>query len=258
MMKRSILIVNADDYAMNETISSAVRAAFSEGLISSSSCFSTSPFFDEEIRKAFDAGIKTFGVHLDLSFGKPVSLGIGQEKFPEKSSKTLNKIQIKSEFEAQIQRALNSGIQVSHLDNHRDELYWETEKFEVVYELAKQFSLPVRNPLGKNIYELGRRIFNNEETIKSFEIISLKHREMREKHSTRTTEFFYSLEHYRDNPLEKIKQIAQGLELQKTSIEICTHLTHELIGGISEKQFLTNNIDFKEILKKHCGTFADV
>ena len=258
MMKRPILIVNADDYAMNETISAAIRASFSEGLISSSSCFSTSLFFDEEIRKAFEAGIKTFGVHLDLSFGKPISHAIGQDKFPERSAKILTKSQIKSEFEAQIQRALDAGIQISHLDNHRDELYWECDKFEVVYELAKQFSLPVRNPLGKNTTELARKLFNQKENIKSFENISLKHKEMREKHSTRTTEFFYSLEHYRDNPHEKIKQIAQILEQQKTSIELCTHLTHELRDGMTERQFLSELEHFKDTLKKHCGTFADV
>lgn len=257
-MKRQVLVVNADDYAMNETMSSAIRAAFSEGLISSSSCFATSPIFAEEIRKALDAGIKTFGVHLDLSFGIPVSSTIDQNKFPEESSKKLSKEQIKSEFAAQIQKVLDSGVQISHLDNHRDDLYWELQKFEVVYELASQFSLPVRNPLGNNTAELARKLFHETRNIQLVENIAKQHEKLRTKHTIRTTDCFYSLEHYRERPNEKIIQINELLELQKNSIELCVHLTHELLGTVTEKQFLSENELYKDTFRKHHGTFSDV
>lgn len=257
-MKRPLLIVNADDYAMNESLSAAIRAAFSDGLISSSSCFATSPIFDDEIRKAFAAGVKTFGVHLDLSFGKPVSSAVGQSEFPEKAAKALTKDQIKFEFDAQIKKALDSGVQVSHLDNHRDELYWEWEKFEVVHELAAQYSLPIRSPLGKNASELARKIFHDDDNIKLIEILVRRHEEIRKKYNTRTTDYFYSLEHYRQEPLEKIKQIIEVFELQQTAIELCVHLTHETAGAMTERQFLSQNELYKDLFKKHRGTFADV
>lgn len=257
-MKRPLLIVNADDYAMNESMSASIRAAFSEGLISSSSCFATSPILEKEIRKAFEEGIKTFGVHLDLSFGEPVSQAIGHNKFPENSAKILTKEQIKSEFSSQIQKILDSGVQISHLDNHREELYWEWEKFEVVYELAAKFSLPVRNPLGKNTSELAQRLSNDEEKIKKIESLSEKHEKLRKKHGTRTTDYFYSLEHYREDPVEKIKQIIDTLELRNTSIELCVHLTHQIVATQSEKQFISENDHFRKLFKKHSGTFADV
>ena len=257
-MKRSLLIVNADDYAMNEIMSASIRAAFSEGLISSSSCFATSTIFQEEIRKAFEAGIKTFGVHLDLSFGKPVSTAVGLNKFPERPAQTLTKEQIKSEFLSQIQKVLESGVQISHLDNHRDELYWEWEKFEVVYELAAMFSLPVRNPLGKNTRELARKLSQDEEKIKLIESLPRKHEKMRNKYGTRTTDYFYSLEHYREDPLKKIIQISETLECQKKSIELCVHLTHQLIASQSESQFISENDQYRKLFRKYCGTFADV
>ena len=257
-MKRPLLIVNADDYAMNESMSSAIRAAFSEGLISSSSCFATSPIFEKEIRKARETGIKTFGVHLDLSFGRPVSSAINHDNFPENSANKLTKELIRSEFLAQIRKVVDSGIQVSHLDNHRDDLYWEWEKFSVVYELAEKFSLPVRNPLGKNTGELARNLFHDSEKFKLVEKISKKHAQMRKRYSIATTEYFYSLEHYREQPFEQIEKISELINLPETSIELCVHLTHELRGATTEKQFLSENDLYKDLFKKHRGTFADV
>jgi predicted glycoside hydrolase/deacetylase ChbG (UPF0249 family) len=257
-MKRPLLIVNADDYAMNESMSSSIRAAFSEGLISSSTCFATSPIFEDEICKAFEVGIKTFGVHLDLSFGVPVSQAIGHNKFPENSAQLLTKEQIKSEFSAQIQKVLDFGVQISHLDNHREELYWEWEKFEAVYEIAAKFSLPVRNPLGKNTSELAQKLYHVEEKVKKIESLSLIHEKLREKHGIRTTDYFYSLEHYREDPVEKIKGIIETLESQNMSIELCVHLTHQIIAAQSEKQFISENDNFRKLFIKYSGTFADV
>lgn len=257
-MKRPVLIVNADDYGINETMSAAIRAAFLEGIISSSTCFATSPIFEEEIRKSFGVGLKTFGVHLDLSFGNPVSQNLGHSTFPEESFKKLTKRQIKSEFTAQIQKVLKAGIQISHLDNHRDDLYWEVDKFEVVYELANQFSIPVRNPLGKNTFELSRILFYDKKYINFVEKLAAEHEKLRKSYSIKTTDYFFSLEHYRDRAFEKIEQVGELLEQEMNAIELCVHLTHSLFGDVTEKQFLSDNKLYKELFSKHRGTFVDV
>jgi predicted glycoside hydrolase/deacetylase ChbG (UPF0249 family) len=58
----------------------------------------------------------------------------------------LNPTDLKAEFRAQIENFRQFGIEPSHLDNHRPEIYLNYDLFKVVIELAVEFKLPIRMP----------------------------------------------------------------------------------------------------------------
>ena len=131
-MKR--LIVNADDLGADEARNVGIFEAIQEGRVTSVSLFPNGPAFEDALHRIRLLGRTTvsFGVHLNLSEGKPVSPDLRLLTGPDGSflGKTSThsllmrlgdqalEREIVREMSAQIKVLLDSGIQIHHLDGH--------------------------------------------------------------------------------------------------------------------------------------------
>jgi predicted glycoside hydrolase/deacetylase ChbG (UPF0249 family) len=149
-------VVNADDFGMSSSVNEAIRQAFDEGLISSTSIMTNMSGFAHacEIARARNLNGKV-GVHLNLTEGAPLTEEIRytrrfvdtKELFSfglPRTAVVLTRqelIAVRREWEAQIRRCLDNKISPTHLDSHHHvHTIWPL--LSVTMDLARTFSIP--------------------------------------------------------------------------------------------------------------------
>lgn len=185
------IIINADDYGMNERCSEAIARAFHEGLITDTTMMATGEYFDRAVILAKEQGFKDkIGIHFNLTEGEPLTEEIKKcSRFVTEGRLTrqYNRISpltkreksaIYHELSAQVEKLESSGINITHADSHH---HIHTGFFiaPIVTKVCKEHGInKVR--LNRN---LGKISF-----IKSF--IKNKYNRWLQKQGFVTTEFF--------------------------------------------------------------------
>ena len=157
MSATSGLIVNADDLALSQSINKAILLCYTEGYINSASIITTTPLFEETVSLIQqNPVIKNLGLHANFAEGKPLTnfkhtqfldeKGNWNLKETQKYSNTLS-TEVKQDFitelHAQIERALDAGIVITHLDSHYH-LHILPCFFNIFIQAAKKYNLKLR------------------------------------------------------------------------------------------------------------------
>ncbi len=131
-MKR--LIVNADDFGLTAGVNRAIIEGHERGIITSATIMANMPAFDDAARLAREHPSLGVGLHFNLTQGKPVakasrvsSLLDKRGEFPETTTALLNRAlagrlnheEIVIELRAQIEKASNAGLRLTHVDSHK-------------------------------------------------------------------------------------------------------------------------------------------
>lgn len=158
-----LLIINADDFGMCHDENEATIIGLTEGLFTSSTIMTPCPWFEEAAEFARNTPKADLGVHLTLNsewarykWG-PV---LGSMEVPSLTDDhgylwvdvrsvlahdRLDEVEI--ELEAQIEKAIAAGVDVTHLDCHMYALHLRADYHRVYLKLAMDFRLPIRiNP----------------------------------------------------------------------------------------------------------------
>jgi len=155
-----ILIINVDDVGNSHAANAAVIDAMENGLATSSTIIVPGPWFPEIAAYAKAHPGSDFGVHLaHTSEWKTMKWGPVANKsdvpglvdpqgylWPDIASVYKNSTpeQAYIEARAQIKKALDAGIDVTHVDSHMGTLQYNEAYFQVYRRLAKEFNLPLR------------------------------------------------------------------------------------------------------------------
>lgn len=126
------IIINGDDFGMNESCSRAIAQAFAEDKITDTTAMANGDWIDEALTLARDNGFyDRIGVHLNLTEGKPLTNAIC--RFPafvtdgcfNKTVMTMNREltddecdAVYAELTAQVQRLTSAEITLTHADSH--------------------------------------------------------------------------------------------------------------------------------------------
>lgn len=173
------LIVNADDFARSAGVNQGIHRAHQEGVVSTTTAMMNLDAADRQVldlhRSNPALGI---GVHLNLTFGKPLSspkdltsLVDEQGRFrnfrdlldhPEE----INPDDAELEWRHQIDRFLNCGIELDHLDSHHHSAVFSKQLFELFLDLAEEFECGVRNPCPLDLEATELRSIYSEEIIR--------------------------------------------------------------------------------------------
>ena len=153
------LIINADDYGYFKGVSRGILDGARNGVIRATGIMANSPDFDECI--TWLEGVETLdtGVHLNLTHGRPLStqmtscLGKWNGSFPGKFDIALAILTAKlpvqcvlEEWQEQIQRCLDAGLQISFLNTH-EHIHMLPVLFKGICKLADKYDIPfVRYP----------------------------------------------------------------------------------------------------------------
>jgi chitin disaccharide deacetylase len=149
------LIVNADDLGWAEGVNRGVAETHQNGIVTSTSLLANGAAFESGVELARTMPALGVGVHLNLSDGKPVSpiekvpsivneqgeFAGGPENFLLRiARRNLRLMEVESEWNSQIQKVADAGIQPTHLDGHKH-VHMLPGLFEIVLRLAKRHGI---------------------------------------------------------------------------------------------------------------------
>lgn len=155
-----VLIVNGDDVGMSHAANAATIDALENGLMTSATIMVPCPWFPEIAAYAKAHPGADFGLHLThTSEWKSYRWGPVASKsevpglvdpegylWPDTPSvyKHATPEQAEREARAQIRKALDAGVDVTHFDSHMGALQFDDRYFQVYRKLAREFDVPVR------------------------------------------------------------------------------------------------------------------
>lgn len=134
MAEQPLLVVNADDFGLAAGTNRGVAQAFDRGIVRSASLLAGGAAFAEAVAIAKSRAALGVGVHLALTQVRPVlpperlpGLCAGGDSFADGPGKLIARLaagripraEIVAEWSAQIERALATGLTVTHLDGHQ-------------------------------------------------------------------------------------------------------------------------------------------
>lgn len=158
-----MLIMHADDIGMAYSVNKATVEAFNKGGINSASIMVPCPWFKDIASYINDNPKFDFGLHLTLTAeweNYKWSGVLPPDEIPgllseegyfyasvEEVVANATPEEVESEIRAQVQRAIDFGIQPTHLDSHMGTLFNHPEFFKAYQKVGKEFNIPVFIPI---------------------------------------------------------------------------------------------------------------
>lgn len=149
------LIINADDFGLSQSVNKGIIKAHCEGILSSTTIMANMPYFEEASNLAQQHTDLGVGVHLNIIRGTPLSdpmkiptLTDNNRFFFNHISKFIFKLisgkfnpdDIRTEYHAQIERVIESGLRPTHLDSEKHH-HLLPQIFPIVIEMAKYYHI---------------------------------------------------------------------------------------------------------------------
>jgi len=126
------LIVNADDFGISERVNDGIVMAHRAGIVTATSLMAVGRAFEQAVQWCRALPSLDVGVHLTLVAEKPLlpngsALAGDHGRFPTSIGAFLRRYlqgkvrlaDVQAELSAQIERALDQGIRLTHLDSHQ-------------------------------------------------------------------------------------------------------------------------------------------
>ena len=149
------LIVNADDLGWTEGVNRGIVEAHRKGLVTSTSLLANGRAFAAALGIARSNPELGIGVHLNLSDGPPSAPvsevkgllgksseleGAADSLLMKIAGRNLRVDEVEREWDAQVQKVRDAGIQPSHLDGHKH-VHMLPGLFEVALRVAKKHKI---------------------------------------------------------------------------------------------------------------------
>jgi len=149
------LIVNADDLGWTEGVNRGIAEAHRNGIVTSASLLANGAAFESGVKLARTTPALGVGVHLNLSDGEPVAPrelvasllnergeleGKPESLLLRLARKSVSIEEVEREWDAQILKVRDCGIQPTHLDGHRH-VQMLPGLFEIALRLAKRHGI---------------------------------------------------------------------------------------------------------------------
>lgn len=203
------LIINADDFGIHPAVNEAVRKAATEGILTSTSLMSGGDAFDEAVEMARSMPSLGIGIHLTLVGGiKPVlppsevpSLTWDNGVFCHDYGKLIvrdleGKIslsEVYAEWDAQIQKIMNTGLPVTHMDGHQHMHMWP-HFYPIARDLAKKYHIScMRVPDEDVLFGMKDGHIIRWAAKNGLSLLSRMHRPDLKKNHIRTNDHFFGM-----------------------------------------------------------------
>lgn len=203
------LIINADDFGIHPAVNEAVHKAATEGILTSTSLMAGGDAFDEAVEMARSMPSLGIGIHLTLVGGiKPVlppsevpSLTWDNGVFCHDYGKLIvrdleGKIslsEVYAEWDAQIQKIMNTGLPVTHMDGHQHMHMW-LHFYPIARDLAKKYHIScMRVPDEDVLFGMKDGHIIRWAAKNGLSLLSRMHRPDLKKNHIRTNDHFFGM-----------------------------------------------------------------
>lgn len=148
------VIINADDFGLSRGVNYGIIDAHLKGIVTSSTMMMNAKAIKHAISLAKDTQSLKVGVHLVLTWGRPLlddvpSLIDEEGNFKKQifvygNPFSISLDDLEREWTAQIEKCLDADLTPSHLDSHHH-VHGIKEFYPVIKNLSDKYGLPVRN-----------------------------------------------------------------------------------------------------------------
>ncbi|MBR7797290.1 MAG: chitin disaccharide deacetylase [Bacillota bacterium] len=146
------VLFNADDYGLTKGVTDGIIQSHLQGVVDSTTLMMNGLAVDYAVEQAKAHPTLKVGIHLVLTWGKPLSSKISDlvnedgtfrfsSRFRQMNPPNLQELEL--EWRSQIEAFLNTGLPLHHIDSHHHVHGWEPLK-PLIMKLAKDYQVPVR------------------------------------------------------------------------------------------------------------------
>lgn len=160
------LVVNADDFGLCRQVNSGILQAHQEGIVTSTSLMAVGKAFAHAIDCCRSVPTLDVGVHLTVVAARPLlsncssltetdgNFADGAGTFTRRWLRgAIRHADLRAEWAAQIERILDEGIRLTHLDSHQH-LHILPGLTEICQQLAIRFHIPFLRVPAENLWRL--------------------------------------------------------------------------------------------------------
>ena len=149
------IIVHADDFGLSKQINEGIIYAHTNGILTSTSIMACGPAFDHAVQLIKEVGSLDIGVHLTVIEERPLlsplyipSLVANGERFHPHAKDFFKRYimgrisleEVRLEFTKQIEKVLDNGIDISHIDSHQH-IHILPGIFKITVALARKYGI---------------------------------------------------------------------------------------------------------------------
>lgn len=203
------LIINADDFGIHPAVNEAVRKAATEGILTSTSLMAGGDAFDEAVEMARSMPSLGIGIHLTLVGGIKSVLPPSEVPFltwdngvfchdygklivRDLEGKILLS-EVYAEWDAQIQKIMNTGLPVTHMDGHQHMHMWP-HFYPIARDLAKKYHIScMRVPDEDVLFGMKDGHIIRWAAKNGLSLLSRMHRPDLKKNHIRTNDHFFGM-----------------------------------------------------------------
>ncbi|MBQ2811168.1 MAG: ChbG/HpnK family deacetylase, partial [Alphaproteobacteria bacterium] len=161
------IIFNADDFGISLGVNQAIVKAYNEGVLNSASLMVNQKYAKDAVKLHKDMPNLALGLHVNLT--NEYSAAKAEDIFllVDKNGKFKNgflklfllsmlrpkkfKQQAKIEIEAQIQKAIKMGVNLSHIDSHRH-VHMIPAVFDIFKEMMAKYGIKKTRVMNENLF----------------------------------------------------------------------------------------------------------
>lgn len=146
------LIINADDFGYCKSVNYGIISSHLDGIVTSTTMMANMPGFEHGVKLLKEVKTLGCGVHMTLSCNKPLNdnlktlvdeHGMFFRQVKEKVIESIDLDELYIEFCSQIDKVIEYGIDITHLDSHHH--VHTIEKFQdVIKAIVDKYKLPIR------------------------------------------------------------------------------------------------------------------
>lgn len=206
------VLFNADDFGLTKGVTDGIIDAHLNGVVGSTTLMMNGKAVNDAVTLAKKHPTLKVGIHLVLTWGRPVSCdgvaslidtdGHFKYKNTYRDMEAPDVHEVETEWRAQIEAFIATGLPLHHIDSHHHVHGWEPLK-DVVVKLAREYEVPVRY------------------------VESLKH-----EHEILLTEKLW-LDFYGDSVDEVIFEKLHGLDVDTVEVMVHPAFVDEDLRGVS-------------------------
>jgi predicted glycoside hydrolase/deacetylase ChbG (UPF0249 family) len=229
------LIVNADDLGWTDGVNRGIVEAFRNGIVTSTSLLANGAAFAGGVEMARAARGLGVGVHLNLSDGEPLadretvtSLLNNEGEFaggPEslllrRARRGLLLGEVECEWDAQIQKVRDAGIEPTHLDGHKH-VHMLPGLFAIALRLAKRHGIgairvaheasSLRAALSTGAKQRAGVVMKQGVQARGLKLLARDARELAERAGIATTDYFCGIAQTGELTREGVEQLLKSL-----------------------------------------------
>lgn len=147
------IVINADDFGLSRAVNYGILDSHTKGIVTSTTMMMNASATNHAIRLAKDTPSLEVGVHLVLTYGKPLlpdvpSLTDDNGLFQRQANvylnpHSINLMELEREWCAQIEAFLDADLTLSHIDSHHH-VHGIKEFYPVIKNITQKYGIPAR------------------------------------------------------------------------------------------------------------------